>query len=46
MVTLEDITGTIGEWLDSNLDPEIPMAVLSSLELTYNLASEELRHNC
>jgi len=42
MVTLEDITGTIGEWLDSDFDLEVPEVVIKALHLAYNLSVAEL----
>jgi hypothetical protein len=42
ILTLTDITGTIGEWLDAEFDDEVPDAVIRSLYEAYNLAVKEL----
>ena len=41
-VCLTDITGTIGEWLDSDFDIEIPDEVVKLLSKAYELSSKAL----
>ena len=41
-IYLTDIIGTIGEWLDTDFDSEIPNEVITLLEKAYGLAVKEL----
>lgn len=41
-IYLTDITGTIGEWLDTAFDNEVPNKTIALLEKVYNLAVKEL----
>ena len=40
-IYLDDITGTIGVWLDMEFDNEVPYEVVELLEKAYNIASKE-----
>jgi hypothetical protein len=41
-IYLDDITGTIGEWLDGYFDDEVPNEIVDLLIKAYNLAAKEL----
>ncbi len=41
-IILTEITGTIGEWLDSGFDDEVPNEVVRLLEEAYDRATKEL----
>ena len=41
-IYLTDITGTIGEWLDTEFDNEVPSEVIKLLEQAYNIAVQNL----
>ena len=43
-VYLEDITGTIGEWLDADFDDCVPKEVIKLLTRAYELAVKEYEH--
>lgn len=45
-IYLTDITGTLGEWLDSAFEDDVPNAVIDLLSKAYNLAVEELNNPC
>ena len=40
-VYLNDITGTIGEWLDADFDDEVPNEVVELLKKAYEIAAKE-----
>lgn len=42
IVTLTDITGTIGEWLDAEFDDELPDELIRLLYKAYDIAVKEL----
>ena len=44
-VYLTDITGTIGEWLDTDFDNEVSNEIIKLLTDVYNLAAKELCKN-
>lgn len=39
IVYIEDITGTLGNWLDDNLDKDIPQNVIDAINNAYVLAT-------
>lgn len=41
-VYLTDITGTLGEWLDSEFDNDVPYDVVSLLQKAYEVATSKL----
>ena len=41
-IYLTDITGTIGEWLETKFDIEVPSEVIDLLKKAYKLASQDL----
>lgn len=41
-IYLTDITGTIGEWLDTGFDNEVPNEVIELLTKVYEFAVKEL----
>lgn len=41
-IYLTDITGTIGEWLDTEFDNEVPYEVVELLKKAYKIAAKEL----
>lgn len=41
VIYLDDITGTIGEWLDAEFDDEIPNEVIGLLKKAYELSVKE-----
>lgn len=45
IVTLTDITGTIGEWLDAEFDDELPDELIRLLYKAYDIAVKELDEN-
>ena len=45
-IYLTDITGTLGEWLDSTFEDDVPKAVIDLLSKAYNLAVKELNNPC
>lgn len=42
VVYLDDITGTLGEWISADFVEEVPQKVIELLEEAYNLAVKEL----
>lgn len=40
-ICLTDITGTIGEWLDTDFDSEVPKEVIDLLYKAYSAAVKE-----
>ena len=40
-IYLDDITGTIGEWLDADFDNEVPQKVVDLLKRAYEIAVKE-----
>lgn len=40
-IYLDDITGTIGEWLDADFDNEVPQEVVDLLKRAYEIAVKE-----
>lgn len=43
IIYLDDITGTIGQWLDEGFDEEVPVEVIRLLKEAYRLSAEELK---
>jgi hypothetical protein len=41
-IYLDDIAGTIGEWLDADFDSEVPYEVITLLQRAYKIAVKEL----
>ena len=41
-VYLTDITGTIGQWLDTDFDDEVPAGVIELLREAYRAATKAL----
>lgn len=41
-IYLTDITGTIGEWLDTEFNNEVPNEIVELLEKAYKIAVKEL----
>lgn len=42
IIYLDDITGTIGQWLDEGFDEEVPTEVIRLLQEVYKLSAQEL----
>lgn len=42
IIYLDDITGTIGQWLDEGFDKEVPTEVIRLLQEAYKLSAQEL----
>ena len=41
-IYLTDITGTLGTWLDADIDGEVPYEVIELLKKAYEIAVKEL----
>lgn len=44
IIYLDDITGTIGQWLNEGFDEEVPVEVTRLLQEVYRLSAEELKN--
>jgi hypothetical protein len=42
IIYIDDITGTIGQWLDEGFDEEVPVEVIRLLQEVYRLSAKEL----
>lgn len=42
VVYLDDVTGTIGEWIEEGFDEEIPAEIIELLKKAYDLAVKEM----
>lgn len=42
IIFLDDITGTLGEWLDEGFDDEVPVEVIKLLQEAYKMSAEML----